>query len=190
MFDLIKKKEFEAGVGTTVFKQRMKMLEELHVERFGEFVSLISHANSINKETYFKWLDDSKKYDWEGLMLRDERSVYTGKRSFDLQKVKSFFDAEYKVIGIEEGKKKMLNNGIMEETQCVKSLVIEHKGSHINVGSGISNEERVLWLKHPELIMGAIITVQYFEESMDSRTQQLSLRFPTLKIVHGKQRET
>jgi hypothetical protein len=38
--------------------------------------------------------------------------------------------------------------------------------------------------------MGAIITVQYFEESMDSRTQQLSLRFPTLKIVHGKQRET
>jgi ATP-dependent DNA ligase len=77
-------------------------------------------------------------------MLRDERSVYTGKRSFDLQKVKSFFDAEYKVIGLEEGKKKMLNNGIMAETQCVKSLVIEHKGSHINVGSGISNEERVL----------------------------------------------
>jgi ATP-dependent DNA ligase len=54
VFDLIKKKEFEAGVGTTVFKQRMKMLEELHVEKFGEFVSLISHANSINKETYFK----------------------------------------------------------------------------------------------------------------------------------------
>jgi hypothetical protein len=37
--------------------------------------------------------------------------------------------------------------------------------------------------------MGAIITVQYFEESTDSKTGQLSLRFPTLKIVHGKQRQ-
>jgi ATP-dependent DNA ligase len=77
-------------------------------------------------------------------MLRDENSVYTGKRSFDLQKIKSFYDAEYKVIGLEEGKKKMLVNGIMQETNCIKSLVIEHKGKHMNVGSGISDEERVL----------------------------------------------
>jgi ATP-dependent DNA ligase len=77
-------------------------------------------------------------------MLRDENSVYTGKRSFDLQKIKSFFDNEYVVIGIEEGKKKMLVNGVMQETQCVKSLVIEHKGTHMNVGSGLSDEERIL----------------------------------------------
>jgi ATP-dependent DNA ligase len=77
-------------------------------------------------------------------MLRDENSFYSGKRSFDLQKIKSFFDAEYKVIGLEEGKKKMLVDGIMQETICVKSLVIEHKGSHMNVGSGLSDNERVL----------------------------------------------
>ncbi|GHU50380.1 hypothetical protein FACS189459_4160 [Bacilli bacterium] len=77
-------------------------------------------------------------------MLRDEKSFYTGKRSFDLQKVKSFFDAEYKVIGIEIGKKKMLHNGVMQETECVKSLIIEHKNTHMNVGSGISDEERIL----------------------------------------------
>jgi ATP-dependent DNA ligase len=77
-------------------------------------------------------------------MLRDENSVYTGKRSFDLQKVKSFYDSEYKVIGLEEGKKKMLNNGVMQETQCIKSLIIEHKGTHMNVGSGLSDEQRIL----------------------------------------------
>jgi hypothetical protein len=38
--------------------------------------------------------------------------------------------------------------------------------------------------------MGKIITVQYFEESIDSKTSQLSLRFPTLKIVHGDKRDT
>jgi hypothetical protein len=36
--------------------------------------------------------------------------------------------------------------------------------------------------------MEAIITVQYFEETIDSKTGNLSLRFPTLKIVHGKTR--
>jgi ATP-dependent DNA ligase len=78
-------------------------------------------------------------------MLRDEKSCYTGKRSFDLQKVKTFFDSEYKVIGLEEGTKKMLNSsGVMEEVRCVKSLVIEHKGTHMNVGSGLSDEERIL----------------------------------------------
>jgi hypothetical protein len=38
--------------------------------------------------------------------------------------------------------------------------------------------------------MDKIITVQYFEESVDSKTGQLSLRFPTLKIVHGSERNT
>jgi ATP-dependent DNA ligase len=76
-------------------------------------------------------------------MLRDELSVYTGKRSYDLQKVKSFFDNEYKVIGIEIGEKKMLVDGIMKNIECVKSLVIEHKNTHTNVGSGLSDEERI-----------------------------------------------
>jgi hypothetical protein len=39
------------------------------------------------------------------------------------------------------------------------------------------------------LILNKIITVQYFEESTDSKTGDLSLRFPTLKIVHGEERE-
>jgi DNA ligase-1 len=106
-----------------------------------------------------------------------------------LQKVKYFYDNEYKVIGIETGTKKMLRDSIMQEIECVKSLVIEHKGFKMNVGSGISDDERVLWFNNPELIINKIITVQYFEETIDSRTNIPSLRFPTLKIVHGDTRE-
>jgi hypothetical protein len=36
--------------------------------------------------------------------------------------------------------------------------------------------------------MGKIITVQYFEESIDSKTGSISLRFPTLKFIHGEKR--
>jgi DNA ligase-1 len=60
----------------------------------------------------------------------------------------------------------------------------------MNVGSGLSDEERILWLKNPELILNKVITVQYFEESIDSKTGLLSLRFPTLKFVHGNNRNT
>jgi ATP-dependent DNA ligase len=78
-------------------------------------------------------------------MLRDENSIYTGKRSFDLQKIKAFYDAEYEVIGIEIGNKKMLDiSGVMQNTECVKSLIIEHKNTHTNVGSGLSDEQRVV----------------------------------------------
>jgi DNA ligase-1 len=40
----------------------------------------------------------------EGLMLRQPGSLYVGKRSKTLLKVKTFYDAEAKVIGYEAGK--------------------------------------------------------------------------------------
>jgi DNA ligase-1 len=59
----------------------------------------------------------------------------------------------------------------------------------MNVGSGLSDEQRVLWYKNPELIIKKIITVQYFEETIDSKTGNPSLRFPTLKTVYEGKRE-
>jgi DNA ligase-1 len=72
--------------------------------------------------------------------------------------------------------------------ECVKSLIIEYENTDMNVGSGLSDEQRIEWYKNPELIIGKVITVQYFEETMDSKTSIKSLRFPTLKVVHGEER--
>lgn len=44
---------------------------------------------------------------FEGLMVRNAKGLYVGKRSKDLQKVKIMQDAEYEVVGIEQGKGKM-----------------------------------------------------------------------------------
>jgi DNA ligase-1 len=68
-------------------------------------------------------------------------------------------------------------------------LEIIHKGAKMNVGSGLSDTQRVEWYDNPELIIGKTITVQYFEETVDSRTNTPSLRFPTLKCVYGEKRE-
>jgi DNA ligase-1 len=72
---------------------------------------------------------------------------------------------------------------------CVGSIVIEHKGCKVDVGSGLSDEQRIEWYHNPELIIGKVVTIQYFEETYDSKTNLPSLRFPTLKIIHGEKRE-
>ncbi len=44
---------------------------------------------------------------YEGAMLRNSESSYVNKRSYDLQKVKEFDDAEFQIVGIEEGRGKL-----------------------------------------------------------------------------------
>ena len=66
---------------------------------------------------------------------------------------------------------------------------IIHKDNVVNVGSGWSINERQKFFDDPSLIMGKVITVQYFEETMNKKGE-LSLRFPTVKAVHGLERDT
>lgn len=118
-------------------------------------------------------------------MLR-KNDTYKGGRTKDLIKVKKFQDSEYVVTGYECGDVKY---GTETFSDVVTNLHIIHKGNRVSVGSGISKEQRILWRKKPEKIIGKTITVQYFEETMDSKTGEYSLRFPVLKYVYDKKRE-
>lgn len=182
LFDLISKKEFDNENGLVKFNERFKRLSSLSLPE--NTLKLVPHQFNVKQDDLIKWQQKVKDNDWEGLMLRDGNSVYQGKRSFDLQKLKSFHDAEFKVVGIEKGTKKMLVNGKMQEKECVAALQIKFKGNNVGVGSGLSDEERIQWLKHPEDIIGKEVTIQYFEETIDSKTNKPSLRFPTLKVVY------
>ena len=44
---------------------------------------------------------------YEGLILRNSAGPYLNRRSYDLQKMKSFDDDEFEIVGIEEGKGKL-----------------------------------------------------------------------------------
>jgi ATP-dependent DNA ligase len=54
IFDFIKKSEFDSASGKTIFKERMKMLEDLNIESLGNCIQLIPHQNSITKNDYEK----------------------------------------------------------------------------------------------------------------------------------------
>jgi DNA ligase-1 len=128
---------------------------------------------------------------WEGLMLR-KNTVYKGDRSNDLLKIKQFSEHEYIVNDIEIGPFRVINydsNGKAYEAteNIVTTIFITHEGNRVGVGSGMSIDMRRLWTKDPSLIKGKTITVKYFEETIDKNGNK-SLRFPTLKTIHGIER--
>ena len=47
---------------------------------------------------------------YEGAMVRNSAGKYLSKRSYDLQKIKEFDDAEFNVIGVEEGRGKLMGH--------------------------------------------------------------------------------
>ena len=123
----------------------------------------------------------AKSMSMEGIMINISNAPYECKRSKNILKGKVFQDVDLKVIGFQEG------NGNFENT--LGALVVEYKGNKVAVGSGYTLEERDnLWNKRESLI-GKIITVQYFEESKDSKTGLVSLRFPVFKQIRDDKTE-
>lgn len=66
---------------------------------------------------------------------------------------------------------------------------ITYEGNDVKVGAGLSREQRIAWMNDPSLIVGKVITVKYFERTVNQQGKA-SLRFPTLKVVHGDVRDT
>ena len=118
-------------------------------------------------------------------MLRKDVG-YEGKRSKNLQKVKKFHDAEYKVVDYDVDNHEVVRDGKSVTMNMLAQVWIEHKGHRVKVGSGWTQEQRLQYMDGS--IVGKIITVQYFEETHNDKGG-ISLRFPTVKIVHGDKRE-
>jgi DNA ligase-1 len=120
---------------------------------------------------------------WEGFMLRKNEEFKTG-RIKTLLKVKKFLDAEYIVKDLEIAVMTTAEPGLGNVKYTgVKSLIIEHKGSKVNVGSGLTKEQRKEWYADPSKIIGKTVTIKYFEETQD-QSGSYSLRFPVLKAVY------
>lgn len=179
VFDLLTLDEFEGKVESRIFSERLNLLYTLD-HNVG--VHVLQQERVTSQEILDDWIATAKKNGWEGCMLRKDAPYKRG-RSKDLLKIKGMQDAEYQVVRVETGKA-TYNEGGHKEFDIASALIIEHRGNEVRVGSGLSKEQRLRWFDHPEEIIGKTITVQYFEESQDSKTKEYSLRFPVLKYVY------
>lgn len=197
IFDIIPYEAFLAGEDKREhinfpFSDRYRQYTEMYMENMyvgdvAKYIMPLVQERILTQEDFDKWTDAVSENDWEGFMLRRDVPYKAG-RTKDLIKVKKFQDAEYIVEDVINGTA-VYNEGGMKEYDIVSALVIRHKDNVVKVGSGLSKEQRLAWFKDPSLILGKTITVQYFEETQDSKTKEYSLRFPVLKYVYDEGRD-
>ena len=187
IFDMIHKPIFEEQEGGPILSERLRALRGFLTSRFiNSDILRYTHQYVITDGRHFdKWGQLATDNKWEGFMLRKD-VPYEGKRTKNLLKVKKFFDAEYKVIDFDIDDHEIVVNGRSETVPMLSQVWIEHKGHKVKVGSGWTHEQRLQYIDGS--IVGKVITVQYFEETKNDKGG-ISLRFPTVKIVHGDKRE-
>lgn len=102
---------------------------------------------------------------YEGVMLRNYKGLYeSGKRSADLQKYKTFFDSEFKIVDVIPDK----DGGAIFVVQNTFA------NNQFNVVGG-SHEQRKRWLADKDSLIGKEITVKYQTTYKDTKIPQ----FPT-----------
>ena len=190
VFDCIKKEEFYQEKGKDIYTKRTDKLwldwfrDNKHIKVLKQEYHLLVTQRDF-EEIFSKPIEEGK----EGYILRRD-CEYKGKRSMDMLKIKKKERIELEVYDIEETTKSMLNkNGVMEEVNCLgavyaKGIDRDRDGEKIvsKVGSGFSDELRVLYYNNPNLILGETITVEYTEVS-ESKVGTRSLRNPVFVCI-------
>ena len=90
---------------------------------------------------------------YEGAMARNIDSLYENKRSYNLQKLKTFDDSEYKIVDIVPGRGKLQEMGMFIcETPQGKTFECKMVGPLENLKAYLTN---------PNDYIGRILTVQH-----------------------------
>jgi DNA ligase-1 len=140
-------------VSDEAFKNRYAQLHRLFC--MFEFYSLKLVQTEVAKteDDVMLFFDKYRAQGYEGAMMRNIESLYANKRSYDLQKVKEFDDAEYPIIGIEEGRGKLAGHAIFIcKTEEGKEFLAKMKGETSQLKRFF--EDAKLW-------EGKKLTVQY-----------------------------
>ena len=184
MFDMLDIKDFNNQKSDDILSKRLHTLRSYLDNNDTNILCYTEQAVITDDRHFDMWSQLAADGKWEGFMLRKDVG-YEGKRSKNLVKVKKFHDAEYEVIGYDVDDHEVVRDGKSETIKMLAQVYIEHKGHKVKVGSGWSQEQRLQYMDGS--IIGQIITVRYFEETYNDKGG-ISLRFPTVKVVHGKKR--
>lgn len=196
LYDYVTIEEHRKGFGTTPFTERLENLKrDLKSVNYPHMYVLEQHVVK-DKEELMEEFEKSVEKGWEGIVIHKDVG-YLGRKCTNLLKLKKFEDAEYQIKGVEVGpftyyydSKDNQGNMIKKRRvdDMVTSLIIEHKGCRVSVGSGYTIQQRREWYDNPNKIIGKWATVKYFEETRNKKGEY-SLRFPTIKCLYDKERD-
>lgn len=180
IFDMLPIKEFNNGEsldGAYIRVNKMQTFVDTASQKVLSYppIKYVGDDESVIEELLDSVIEQGK----EGLMISLVNGLYKTKRTKDLLKVKKMQTVDLLVTGFEEHK----------QGNKLGSLIVDYKGYAVNVGSGFSEEERVLMWVNRDALPGIIVEVQYFEETTNKKDDSLSLRFPVFKMVRNDKDE-
>lgn len=195
-FDYIESiEEFLSGKCDTPFVNRKSQLydilritpeidtpeEEIDLDRCEKikYLSNLYEGNDVSEISAF--FESVVTLGGEGLMINIADAPYETKRVKSLLKYKEFYNADLKVTGVYEGTG--ANKGKLG------GIYVNYKGFTDKVGSGFDKEERETYLDNPDLIVGKIVDIQYFEETTNQENDEISMRFATFKGIREDKTE-
>lgn len=143
-------------VNSDTFASRTDLIDSLlPVENFMKRGVVRSvETFQVNDESQVnEWFEHFRDRGYEGAMLRNATGLYVNKRSYDLQKVKEFDDAEFDIVGVEEGRGKLTGHAIFVcRTEEGTQFLAKMKGDTERLKDYFDNHQ--LW-------QGKKLTVQY-----------------------------
>tara|TARA_R110000851_G_scaffold37986_4_gene97745 strand:+ start:6489 stop:7781 length:1293 start_codon:yes stop_codon:yes gene_type:complete len=181
VFDYLTLAEFNTGTSTRTLSERNGL--ELDMDH----VQSLQFDKVIDTKHVQDMADEAEDLGYEGIMVRRD-TIYKGKRSNDILKVKKMHDAEYEIMGYDFADHRIIENGKEETQRLLSQIYIEHKGNRVGVGSGFSKAERKYYNINFEELKGKIATIQYFEETLNDEGNY-SLRFPVVKHIYSGSRD-
>lgn len=138
--------------GTNLQRARWLTLNALWSDR--EPLRLVKTEGIRTEADISTLFKEYRKAGYEGLMLRNNNAPYENKRSYNLQKVKEFDDAEFEIVGVVEGKGKL--QGLLGAFLCKTQ-----DGTEFEVKMTGNQEETKKFLNDSSLWKGKLLTVQY-----------------------------
>jgi ATP-dependent DNA ligase len=106
-----------------------------------------------DEDELIEFFEQSLTKGYEGAMVRNAAGLYVNKRSVDLQKIKEFQDAEFEIVGVEEGRGKLAGKAIFVcKTKDGTQFEVKLKGSQ---------DALTKYWVCPSLAIGRMLIVQY-----------------------------
>ena len=187
LFDVIPLADFEAGFWDKRQEDRSAMVYYWH-KTYKDMlpnVTVVGHElvdlDTTEGQNRYKEINAKAiAGGYEGIMLKDPEASYECKRSVAWLKLKPFIEVSLTVTAVEEGTGK--NIGKLGALVC--EGVDDGKDIRVNVGSGLTDEQRVTFWDNADSLIGDIAEVR-----ADAITQNqdgtYSLRFPRFKGFRG-----
>ena len=188
LFDILPFENFKAGIYKKSYYERTVELKAW----FDNNINLSEKIRIIEKkyinldtdegQSTFKIFNKQSIIDgYEGIMIKDPDSFYECKRSTTWLKLKPVIEVSLEVINFEEGTGR--NSGKLGA--FIAEGFDEGKFFRLNIGSGFTDEQREVFWKERNNLVGRIIEIKADSISKSQDGENWSLRFPRFKCFRG-----